>query len=420
MFVLHNHLPHLPCLLFPSENKFVSVKALKGYATEIVNRGISRELTVLQLLSTAQAPTAWPSRCLSLLDHFIMPGKVSTDGEHLCIITDLMGGDVKSLVRGLPRGKRYVPLPLAKRILRHVLEGLVQIHSLGVAHTDLKHDNIMFDVDPSLDIPSLLTRDPPRLNIPGKAPFKPQFRSRYRLPILWMTSLREISLLLTLGAVRTLYLHVGPFFNALMVAQIVEPDDRTTDDITPCALRAPETILLGPWNQRVDMWTFGCLVRPYLFRSLCQAINLAFPQVFELITGQNLFEYVPYPDRGLDAAAGHLWQMICFTGEEFEPKQLRWSQRAIQYFERTTCGFCHVPSEENVLYILDLHPGYLKENPPRIIYPFETPLRKYKAISEEDVLVTATFMRRCLRLDPNDRPSAEQLLDDPFWAERGV
>ncbi len=144
-------------------NLFPLCKALKGYATEIVNRGISRELTVLQLLSTAQAPTAWPSRCLSLL---VMPGKVSTDGEHLCIITDLMGGDVKSLVRGLPRGKRYVPLQLAKQILRHVLEGLVQIHSLGVAHTDLKQDNIMFDVDPSLDIPSLLTRDPPRLNIP--------------------------------------------------------------------------------------------------------------------------------------------------------------------------------------------------------------------------------------------------------------
>ncbi len=205
-----------------------------------------------------------------------------------------------------------------------------------------------------------------------------------------------------------------------MVAQIVEPDDRTTDHITPCALRAPETILLGPWNQRVDIWTFGCLVRSYLFRSLCQATHLAFPQVFELITGHNLFEYVPYPDRGLDAAAGHLWQMICFTSEEFEPKQLRWSQRAIQYFERTTCGFWHFYPEENVLYILDLHPGYLKENPPRFIYPLETPLRKYKAISEEDVLVTATFMRRCLRLDPNDRPSAEQLLDDPFWAEMGV
>lgn len=164
-------------------------------------------------------------------------------------------------------------------------------------------------------------------------------------------------------------------------AQIVESDDRTTDHITPCALRAPETILLGPWNQRVDIWTFGCLV-------------------FELITGQNLSEYVPYPDRGLDAAAGHLWQMMCFTGEEFEPKQLSWSHRAMQYFEETAC--------------------YLKQNPPRLQNPFEMSLRNYKTIGEEDVLETATLMRRCLRLDPDDRPSAEQLLDDPFWVGKSV
>lgn len=117
--------------------------------------------------------------------------------------------------------------------------------------------------------------------------------------------------------------------------------NRTTDHITPYALRAPETILLGPWNQRVSVWTFECLLRSYLFYSLCQAIDLAFLQVFELITGQNLFKYEPYPDRSLDAAAGHLWQMICFTGKKFQPKRLSWSHRATQYYEKTTCMFCH-------------------------------------------------------------------------------
>lgn len=41
-------------------------------------------------------------------------------------------------------------------------------------------------------------------------------------------------------------------------AQLV--DKRTTDEITPYPLRAPETVLNGPWNQKVDVWTFGCLV----------------------------------------------------------------------------------------------------------------------------------------------------------------
>jgi serine/threonine-protein kinase SRPK3 len=37
--------------------------------------------------------------------------------------------------------------------------------------------------------------------------------------------------------------------------------DHTIDYITPDALRAPETILGGPWNEKVDIWIFGCLVR---------------------------------------------------------------------------------------------------------------------------------------------------------------
>lgn len=90
-----------------------------------------------------------------------MPGKVTTDGEHLCIVTDLMGGDVEPLMQGFYSRKRCLPLPLAKHVLRHVLQGLVQVQSLGVAHTDLKSDNIIFDVDFSLDVPSLLARDPP-------------------------------------------------------------------------------------------------------------------------------------------------------------------------------------------------------------------------------------------------------------------
>lgn len=35
------------------------------------------------------------------------------------------------------------------------------------------------------------------------------------------------------------------------------------DGITHEALRPPEVILRGPWD-KVDIWTFGCLVRPSL------------------------------------------------------------------------------------------------------------------------------------------------------------
>ncbi len=42
-------------------------------------------------------------------------------------------------------------------------------------------------------------------------------------------------------------------------------------------------------------------------------------------------------------------------------------------------------------------------------------LRNYKVLEEEDVLATATFMQRCLRLDPKNRATAEELLQDTWW-----
>jgi len=42
-------------------------------------------------------------------------------------------------------------------------------------------------------------------------------------------------------------------------------------------------------------------------------------------------------------------------------------------------------------------------------------LRNYKVLKEEDVLVMAAFMHRCLRLDPKSRAAAEELLQDTLW-----
>lgn len=61
-------------------------------------------------------------------------------------------------------------------------------------------------------------------------------------------------------------------------------------------------------------------------------------QAFEFVTGAGLFEYQPYEQQGLDAPGGHLWQMMCFTGERFTPEQLQASTNASQYFDPTTCS----------------------------------------------------------------------------------
>lgn len=38
--------------------------------------------------------------------------------------------------------------------------------------------------------------------------------------------------------------------------------------VSPAGLRAPEVYLAGPWNEKVDIWSYGCLVRLQLATGL--------------------------------------------------------------------------------------------------------------------------------------------------------
>jgi serine/threonine protein kinase len=59
--------------------------------------------------------------------------------------------------------------------------------------------------------------------------------------------------------------------------------------------------------------------------------------------------------------------------------------------------------------------GDLKAHPPVLNNPFARSLRNYKVLQEADVLTTAAIVQRCMRLNPKDRATAEELLQDPWW-----
>jgi serine/threonine protein kinase len=86
---------------------------------------------------------------------------------HICLVTDVMGGDVRSLLRDILAKHKAMPFPLAKRILWHTLRGIAYMHRCGVIHTDLRSDNIVFDASTTTDdFASLAAADPPQLNPP--------------------------------------------------------------------------------------------------------------------------------------------------------------------------------------------------------------------------------------------------------------
>ena len=109
------------------------------------------------------------THCPRLLANFIHPGK-DRDGDRLCLITDITGGDIKSLQVEVAK-KMGFPLPLAKRILLHTLRGLAHMHHCHIVHTDLKHDNIMFDTGSSTqdDIAMFIKTDLARRHPPEES-----------------------------------------------------------------------------------------------------------------------------------------------------------------------------------------------------------------------------------------------------------
>jgi serine/threonine protein kinase len=63
----------------------------------------------------------------------------------LVFLEYVTGGSVTSIMKTLPEGK--LPLPVVSVYARHMLQGLEYLHDNGVAHRDIKGDNILISQD---------------------------------------------------------------------------------------------------------------------------------------------------------------------------------------------------------------------------------------------------------------------------------
>ncbi|KAF8955619.1 kinase-like domain-containing protein [Flammula alnicola] len=225
------------------DNMHVAIKILTGYATRLNREHKLRELEVLQLLSSVTQEESC-DHCARLLTQFVYPG-IDDDGEHLCLVTELFSSNVQDTQAALQGA--VIPVPILKRILRHVLLGIARLHQCGVVHTDIKPDNIMIDLGPRWttdDIDNWVRENPPRTYAPERSLNKmvSAFVSQSFPPP-------------TLDLLPSCNFKLADFSNAQFVS------DQTTDDITPLGLRPPEVVLGGEWDESVDIWTLGCLVR---------------------------------------------------------------------------------------------------------------------------------------------------------------
>ena len=124
-------------MLCSSENKHVAIKILKGYATQLNREQKLRELDILQRLSSSVIPRSQgPDHCVRFENHFFLPG-IEYDGEYLCLVMELFNSNVQDILASLSLKREHIPIPIVKRILRHLLLGIARLHEHGIAHTGM-------------------------------------------------------------------------------------------------------------------------------------------------------------------------------------------------------------------------------------------------------------------------------------------
>jgi len=178
------------------EDSHIPIKILNGYNMDLAQHSCIWELEALKQLSSPMLSV----HCLKLISNFTIPDKGSV-GEHLHLVTQHLGRDINSLHE---KHCTVFSLPLAKWSLLHVLCGIVHVHSCGMMHTNLKHDNLFFDACMSAEILNkILVSDPPHW-YPPKAPYDRTVKVAVLQPLPtlpWKKLCSEIMLWLILAVV---------------------------------------------------------------------------------------------------------------------------------------------------------------------------------------------------------------------------
>ncbi|KAI1135447.1 kinase-like protein [Hypoxylon sp. FL0543] len=270
-------------------------------------------------------------------------------------------------------------LHLIKVYLRILLEGLDYMHSQAhVIHTDLKLDNIMVTIEDQSTIDAF---------IEGQATH-PMARKRVDDRTVYRCHN-------DFGPVHKNLGKMIPQITDFGLAQRGDKDEPLIHPIQPDEFRAPEVLLGIGWSYSADMWNFGTMI-------------------WELLAGKSLFHQ---PRTQPYSPVQHLADMIALIGDvppslverERNMRHWRFSPAAVNpegRLSRNALEFYGGPffTDDGAFIRDDLIPRTrkLETEVPECIHE----------VGETDAFIS--FVRRMLRWVPEERATAEELLDDPW------
>ncbi|KAI0665830.1 kinase-like domain-containing protein, partial [Trametes maxima] len=174
----------------------------------------------------------------------------SVHGKHFCVVTELCGPSLSSLVGMQPNGR--LPLAFVKSVTKQTLLGLKFLNDT-LRPLDLKTENILLKLPAeTADIDQYLAEHPAQTYLPHNDTAQVQSPDS----VATVPS-QPLSYLSPNPAVDRVDICLSDFGAGALP---LGPDRLSTLLQTPDALQAPEQVLGHLWSGSVDVWAVGCMV----------------------------------------------------------------------------------------------------------------------------------------------------------------
>ncbi|KAI0973322.1 putative serine protein kinase [Xylaria arbuscula] len=360
------------------KKEYVAIKIL------ISSAGVGDEPILTDLFK--RKPIQAPVYVTDFLRSFELDGP---NGHHMCLVFEPMGPNIKHRLYQLPQFQTPIasvtkigyPIWMTRSILKHSLQALAFLHSAGIAHGDFHQGNLLFHCDISKiedeakDLQPVFPITPP----PDGTQYQhsPLYRCNARPLKSSMGTIHDFKniKLCDLGSSISI-----PVANYLTAHFFNSPPGRAK---LPPELQAPEILLTGFANDTVDIWSFGCMI-------------------FELITGCSLFSLHWSPQ--VDKRDNVLLNIFKIIGPFPNELRRRWSERHM--ILNLKGQFVNAPWLAGEFGCIETR------------WELETffEMKKPTGIDRNEAREIQLLLRRIFQYDPAERPSAAELLQEPWFA----
>jgi serine/threonine protein kinase len=153
--------------------------------------------------------------------------------------------------------------------------------------------------------------------------------------------------------------------------------------------RAPEVHLEIPWGTAADIWSFGVTVRVPLATQLAIA-KLIFPQLINLIWGLNFHIFEPEEPEGHEM---YDTKIVVHQHQWFGPFPISYKEIADKDTQEALLGIMSAVAPEK--------------------------MKPFQYLSEREICnADKAFVLKIMKLDPRDRPTVKELLQDEWFMGR--